>query len=93
MMYEKAFDHFVGRIFAGLPILSTWFAVSAPDFWVKSRCNDDNAINDQLILDGKVLTRLWAPLINDVNCRQVVLIPFLQMGLACVLNHMENLQK
>ena len=83
MMYdEKAFDHFVGRIFAGLPILSTWFAVSAPDFWVKCPCNHENAISDQLILDEKVLVRLWA-LFSDLLCRQNVLIPFLQVSLAC----------
>ena len=90
MLYEKAGDHYVGLILAGLPLLSARFPVSEPNFWVKCPWND-SVIQDQLILDGKVLAGLRA-LFGDVLRRQVALIPFLQVGLACVLHHMENLQ-
>ena len=32
MLYEKAGYHYVGRILAGLPVLSDCFAVSEPNF-------------------------------------------------------------
>ena len=33
MLYEKAGDYFVGWILAGLPVMSSPFAVSEPNFW------------------------------------------------------------
>jgi hypothetical protein len=36
MVYEKAGDHYVGRILAGLPVLSVRFAASEPNFWIRN---------------------------------------------------------
>ena len=89
MLYEKAGDHYVGLILAGLPLLSARFAVSEPHFWVKCPWND-SAIQDQLILDGKVLAGLRA-LFGDVLRRQVALsLHFYKWSCLCVASHGES---
>ena len=89
MLYEKAGDHYVGRILAGLLLLSARFAVSEPNFWVKCPWND-SVIQDQLILDGKVLAVLRA-LFGEVLRRQVALsFHFFKWSCLCVASHGES---
>ena len=94
MLYEKADYHYVSSISAGLPIvLSAWFAVSEPNFWVKWSCYD-SFIHDQLSLDGKVLAILWVLFGDFVLNPQVILAVLLEwVDLACFMHHIENLQK
>ena len=91
MLYEKAGDHYVGRILAGLPVLSARFAVSEPNFWIRNP-NDANARVKQTELDGKVILALCS-LFGDVIHRQVMVLPFLRVGLACILHHRKHLQQ
>jgi len=91
MLYEKAGDHYVGRILAGLPVLSTRFAVSEPNFWIRNP-NDANARVKQTELDGKVILALCS-LFGDVIGGQVMVLPFLCIRLACILHHRKHLQQ
>ena len=85
MLYEKAGDHYVGRILAGLPVLSSRFAVSEPNFWTLNPLDHD-ARAKQVEIDVKVSSLLQS-LFGDILCRQVTVLPFLRVGLACVLHH------
>ena len=85
MLYEKAGDHYLRRILAGLPVLSSHFAVAEPKFWSLNPFYHD-ARAKQLEIDVKVSTLLQS-LFGDILCRQVTFLPFLRVGLACVQHH------
>ena len=85
MLYEKAGDHYVGRILAGLPVLSSRFAVSEPNFWTLNPLDHD-ARAKQVEIDAQVSAVLQS-LFGDILLRQVTVVPFLRVGLACVLHH------
>ena len=72
-------------------MLSARFAVSEPNFWIRNP-NDANARVKQTELDGKVILALRS-LFGDVIHRQVMVLPFLRVGLACILHHRKHLQQ
>ena len=45
MLYEKAGDHYVGLILAGLSMLSSHFVVSEPNFWTLNPLDYDASAN------------------------------------------------
>jgi hypothetical protein len=55
MLYDKTGDHYVGQILAGLPVLSSCFAVSEPNFWTLNSLDHD-ARAKQVEIDVKVLS-------------------------------------
>jgi hypothetical protein len=73
MIYEKGGDHYVGRILAGLPLLSAPFTVSEPNVWILNP-NDANARVKQTERDGKVILALCS-LFGYVICQQVMVLP------------------
>jgi hypothetical protein len=85
MLYEKAGDHYVGQILAGLPVLSSHFAVSEPKFLTLNPLDHD-ARAKQLEIDV-IESSLLQSLFGDILCSQETVLPFLQVGLACVLLH------
>ena len=85
MLCEKAGDHYVGWIMAGLPVLSSCFAASKPDLWTLNLIDHD-ARAKQVETEIKVSTLLQS-LCGDTLCRQVTVLPFLRFGLACNLHH------
>ena len=67
MLYEKAGGHYVGLILAGLPVLSSHFAVSEPKFWTLNPLDYD-ARAKQAEIDVKVSSLLQS-LFGDIFCR------------------------
>ena len=67
MLYEKAGDHYVGLILAGLSVLSSHFVVSEPNFWTLNPLDYD-ARAKQVEIDVKVSSLLQS-LFGDILCR------------------------
>jgi hypothetical protein len=85
MLYEKAGDHYVGQILAGLSVLSSHFVVSEPKFWTLNPLDHDASAR-QVDIDVKVSSLLQS-LFGDILCRQITVLLFLIVGLANVLHH------
>ena len=66
-------------------MLSSCFAVLEPNFWTFNPLDHD-ARAKQLEIDVKVSSLLQS-LFGDILCRQVTVLPFLRVGLVCVLHH------
>ena len=75
----------MGLILAELPVFSSCFAVSEPKFWTLNPLDHDARVR-QVEIDVKVSSLLQS-LFGDILCRQVTVLPFLRVGLACVLHH------
>ena len=75
----------MGQILTGLPVLSSHIALSETKFWTLNPLDND-ARAKQLKINDKVSSLLQS-LFGDILCRQVTVLPFLRLGLACVLHH------
>ena len=54
MLYDITGDHYVGQILARLPVLSSCFALSEPNFWTLNPLDHD-ARAKQVEIDVKVM--------------------------------------
>ena len=75
----------MGWILAGLPALSSHFAVSEPTFWTPNPLDHDASAR-QIEIDVKVSSLLQS-LFGDILWRQVTVLLFPRVGLASVLCH------
>lgn len=85
MLYEKVGDGYVGGFLAGLPVLSSHFAVSEPNFWTLESLDYDSA-RKQVEINTKVLTILHS-LFCDILYQQVTVLPLLHVSLVYDLRY------
>ena len=81
----------MGWILAGLPALSSHFAVSEPTFWTPNPLDHDASAR-QIEIDVKVSSLLQS-LFGDILWRQVTVLLFPRVGLASVLCHKTAINK
>ena len=94
VLHERAGDSYCGRILAGLPINSSNFAVSHPDFTAVS----EGITVQELKVKEKELEEAVLHQINELFGKDkldnlTVLIPFLRVGLASHLHHVRKIEE
>ena len=94
VLHERAGDSYCGRILAGLPINSSNFAVSHPDFTAVS----EGITVQELKVKEKKLEEAVLHQINELFGKDkldnlTVLIPFLRVGLASHLHHVRKIEE
>jgi hypothetical protein len=94
MLYEKAGDQYIGRLTAGLPVLSEKFAVSNPDFIPVEENGEGlflpvlKTAENEAELDGKIRIVIEGLFGDQLP---TIIRPFLRIGLACHLHHRPKL--